>query len=992
MIIKKILTRGLFLFLMLFPIAVGVVTPQLALAQNPPLDEGVDAKWINLSTIEVDGQKFIDVNPYDGNHEYQQEGAADGAWCVNRVIVNAAGDGKQAVLARMTPPARDPNGCEINESTINLKDESERWVNAYRVENEETIVLPQIVLPNYEWAERAGIFLRWPSGITLHNASANYTQTTSFSGKLSPGDGGKMILTGPFTFKVIPESNPPDPDRDPNVFYLFVDNKIWVGDDSEYVKVELNEKKQISKLCYGVQIEVGPIDTGRKCDAPSIDLVFKNGGEIIKEGSDVDVPDASEQEPSCEASGFGLAWVFCPLIEGLAKASDEAYENIIQPMLKGDTIDTSPTSPVYQAWSQFRIYANILLVIALLVVVFGQAIGGGLIDAYTAKKMLPRILLAAVLINLSLYIVSFAVDITNIVAAGLGAIIAAPFEGVPNVILSGGSGLALGASLGIAGTIGAAFALGGFGATLSFLALFILLPGFLAIVSVMFTLILRQALLYFLIFVSPIAFAAFVLPNTEKLFKTWWNFLYKALLVYVVIEVIFAMCFIMPKVLNLRTGTGGITGVFGALASIVLLLMPLFLIPFAFKLAGGAIGSLYGTLSGIGKKTTEAVKGNPNDPESLRNRKKREAMGAFTQSQQRFVDATKDNKSSLVRGISGAARFGQLSRRSAKNVKEAKERHSLLKDNGDDTLGRASVSVPLFELRDAAGVKIGETDQEFDASGARRARAVDDLGRGKRITLGGKAVNDEQYALGKKDNPTDADQQFWIDYELGKVSTGTSEDWKRRLATYSQQEGKSIGEREGAFAGATFGHAGETLAKYDSMYEDGAGNLGFRDISDPKMNFDPETRQRGKNDERLDDVYYKRGPYQNGMLMAGDMHTLFDIRDHHASQVRDLTAKQAAGTITAQEQLSLDHSKGQLRKFESLQRSWAGSGAPVPGTNPADGPAYSSLSGANQGIQDAFKERSMAGTGEHVYVDPDTGRTTAPPTPVGPGTPGAVAF
>jgi len=38
--------------------------------------------------------------------------------------------------------------------------------------------------------------------------------------------------------------------------------------------------------------------------------------------------------PSCESSGFSLSWIMCPLIEGLAKATDGIYSDLVQPLLK----------------------------------------------------------------------------------------------------------------------------------------------------------------------------------------------------------------------------------------------------------------------------------------------------------------------------------------------------------------------------------------------------------------------------------------------------------------------------------------------------------------------------------------------------------------------------------------------------------------------------------------------------------------------------------
>ncbi len=868
MIIKKILTPGLFLLLMLFPVVAGIVTPQLVSAQ-------VEGKWINRSQIEANGKTLIDQNPYDSNHEYKSsfsESCSD--------TLKAFPDRDNGTKADYTKKAKGADG-KCNESTEQaiLGNESEKWVNAYRIGNDETITLPQIAVPAQSSLMgtltkiTAVAFSVVPGGTTatvfLWKEAGNI-QSTGFSGQSSPEHNGVKIVTGPVSFRVIPESDPQDPLRDRNKFYL-IDPESDTGYNTD-VYIDLAQKKQFS-------------------GSASLNLTFWHNGEIMpeEEASDIGVPGSdSNPEPSCEASGFGLAWVFCPLIEGLANASDAVYEGIIQPMLKGDTIDASPTSPVYKAWSQFRIYANILLVIALLVVVFGQAIGGGLIDAYTAKKMLPRILLAAVLINLSIYIVAFAVDVTNIVGAGLRSMIATPFEGLSNVVLSGGTGVVLGASLGIGATVLGAFAIGNLGATLSFLALFILLPGFLAIVSVMFTLILRQALLYFLIFVSPLAFAAFVLPNTEKLFKTWWNYLYKALLVYIVIEVVFAMSFVMSKILNMRTGAGGITGTLGALTSIVVLLMPLFLIPFAFKLAGGVIGSLYGTLSGVGKKTGEAIKGNPNDQNSLRNRTKKNARAGYIKNKAQYVRSTgafdPDSTNGRFKKLSGRAvnrLSGDLFGDEAQINQEGQARLDAISGNGDDVLINARSAVKNSD--------------------------------GDWITLDGEKTTEAAVKAAARLYPTLGHLQRGIGYRLGKAGTSeAAQTFKKNAGKLKATYGLSEQQLSGPLTGVGFGiqdsrlefkHAGfgDAGAEEAAEYGAEAGDYGYLAVKNPKMDglkddgtvgINHETKlPKGKNFKFNDELHNVKGASWKGSQMhAATFEHAARIQKHWEEKYRTATS------------------------------------------------------------------------------------------------------
>src|SRR3990167_5858184 len=50
-----------------------------------------------------------------------------------------------------------------------------------------------------------------------------------------------------------------------------------------------------------------------------------------------------------------------------------------------------------------------------------------MLDAYTVRKAVPRILLAVIGINLSIYLCIAAIDITNVIGRGLGDLLTAPF-------------------------------------------------------------------------------------------------------------------------------------------------------------------------------------------------------------------------------------------------------------------------------------------------------------------------------------------------------------------------------------------------------------------------------------------------------------------------------------------------------------------------------------------------------------------------------------
>ncbi|HEX7633400.1 MAG TPA: hypothetical protein VF401_03675 [Candidatus Saccharimonadales bacterium] len=269
-------------------------------------------------------------------------------------------------------------------------------------------------------------------------------------------------------------------------------------------------------------------------------------------GSDPNGGGTGPTSPSCEATGepFNAAWALCPIFNMVAGASDFLFKEIVSPLLTTSPLSTDSSDPMYQAWSNFRIYGNIFLVIALLVVVFGQGIGGGIIEPYTAKKVLPRLVIATILINLSIYIVAGLVDITNIIGGSLGTVITAPLKdagafkitpsGVQSdLVFAGTAAAGIGAWL-----IGVVFIPANsafFSHATLFIGLFIAMPVILGLLAAFITLILRQALILALVLVSPVAFALYCLPNTQQYFRRWWDLLLQTLIVYPIVIVFFAV-------------------------------------------------------------------------------------------------------------------------------------------------------------------------------------------------------------------------------------------------------------------------------------------------------------------------------------------------------------------------------------------------------------------------------------------------------------------
>ncbi|HEY1645108.1 MAG TPA: hypothetical protein VGF75_01845, partial [Candidatus Saccharimonadales bacterium] len=263
---------------------------------------------------------------------------------------------------------------------------------------------------------------------------------------------------------------------------------------------------------------------------------------------------------TCESTGGPLSWFTCAVINGITSL-EGSLEDVVQSMLQTPPIDLNPadcqsgtasqnySACIYNVWSGFRDFGDIVLVIVLLAVIIAEAAGGGVLEAYSVRRILPRLLLTAILINLSIYIMAGLVDVTNILGNGIFSLLTVPFKetGTYTINITAASGNLFG-GLSIAGLFaaGSSFwllhAVGGISDAISMMVLFVVLPVVLAIIGVILTIFFRSVLIVVLLMVSPVAFALYCLPNTEKYFRKWWDLFIKTLMVYPIVMIVFAMC------------------------------------------------------------------------------------------------------------------------------------------------------------------------------------------------------------------------------------------------------------------------------------------------------------------------------------------------------------------------------------------------------------------------------------------------------------------
>jgi hypothetical protein len=184
---------------------------------------------------------------------------------------------------------------------------------------------------------------------------------------------------------------------------------------------------------------------------------------------------------------------------------------------------------------------------------------------YSIKKILPRLVIVVIAVNLSYYICALLVDVSNIIGANIAGVLES---------LSGSNNFSIGAGTAIMALIGILIALivGGAAALL-------------AVIMIFACLTLRDLAITALIIVSPIAFVLYLLPNTEKLFKKWFNEFTRMLFIYPMLAVVWGISMFMIGLINGH-------GIEDTIMKIMLLIAPAVAILPIMKMGGQAMGAI----------------------------------------------------------------------------------------------------------------------------------------------------------------------------------------------------------------------------------------------------------------------------------------------------------------------------------------------------------------------------------------------------------------
>ena len=361
-------------------------------------------------------------------------------------------------------------------------------------------------------------------------------------------------------------------------FNLPDNSLVFINEDKNKKEVKViyfpsGEISSLSSATYAVY-SFTPPDTYSQTDSSTISI---------------DPPSENSTSTSCDVQGIG--WFICPVSNWLADGIDFMY-SALQQFLKTKPLETTnQNSGIYLAWVIMRNISNVAFIVAFLVIIYSQLTSVG-ISNYGVKKMIPRLVIAAVLVNLSFTICAILLDLSNIA----GYAFQDAFMGIKNTISTVGENTSTWTWSEVISTAlsNGALAVGAITFTTELLPMLVpaaTLAG-LTLLLILLIMAARQALIIILIIISPLAFVCYLLPGTEKWFKKWRDSFLTMLVFFPAFSVVFGGAQ-LAGILIIQNATGpngAIMHVLGMLVQII----PLAITPLIMKFSGGVLGKFAG--------------------------------------------------------------------------------------------------------------------------------------------------------------------------------------------------------------------------------------------------------------------------------------------------------------------------------------------------------------------------------------------------------------
>ncbi|MEI8072934.1 MAG: hypothetical protein WCH00_02480 [Candidatus Saccharibacteria bacterium] len=288
-----------------------------------------------------------------------------------------------------------------------------------------------------------------------------------------------------------------------------------------------------------------------------------------------------------------LSFFLCPISDLITNTWSTIlnwFIDLLQnPTLSSTNPDGTPSS-VNAALRSFINLANGVYILVFIAIIFANFFAVPGLDNYSIKKMLPRLIGAIIITQFSFLICGAILDITNIIGNLLPQLILRAF-GDNSVDAAHAFVCTLNplAQVGFSDKCPhVADSLMGVGIAIDkFLLLFLTeLVGLCVAIYALIYLIFRYMFLVILIIISPLAFAAWVLPNTEQYFRKWWSYFFRLSIMFLLVNTLFAFGAELSNTFQKGLG-GSVSDAF--LTSLIAIFIPtitIALVPRMLKVSG----------------------------------------------------------------------------------------------------------------------------------------------------------------------------------------------------------------------------------------------------------------------------------------------------------------------------------------------------------------------------------------------------------------------
>ena len=306
----------------------------------------------------------------------------------------------------------------------------------------------------------------------------------------------------------------------------------------------------------------------------------KHPEEREKQKKEEEERSENQKGDECASELHGFGSIICSG-QNLFVTITQVLFNTVAKILESQA-ELTKEDAVRQQWGNLLNVANAILIIAFLVVIYSTATSTGGLSNYDVKKLLPRIIIFAMAINLSYYICMALVDLSNILGHGIFGLFLGGKAGDAPQLVDRAKETAQVISPGVEVIT-----------TVAIVAILIFLVGppiIIALLTILFALVVRGMALMILVIISPVAIASYLFNSQglSKGFTMWLDNYIKLLLVYPLFMLVWAGSRVVSS-LNPNSPDAALA-IFGLLMEVICLVAPAMSILPLFKMSGDIMG------------------------------------------------------------------------------------------------------------------------------------------------------------------------------------------------------------------------------------------------------------------------------------------------------------------------------------------------------------------------------------------------------------------